>query len=1172
MIYNDMEQDAREHLQKQKLYRRWIFVLVPLAVVVALLTVYSLIQPGITMARELDCLVEIHRHSAECYDPDGEIACGYADFVIHTHKGDCYDENGRLICPLEEISPHRHTDSCYTYERVLLCELPEAAEHQHTEACYQVREGAIPICGLEEGTGHTHTDECYTADLPADPICGETELAGHLHTESCYQQSDPVLVCTVTGHTHSASCYDVEGNLICGQEESTHTHSEACYQQEEPVLICTLPESEGHTHTEACYPASTSQLTCGQTESAGHTHSLTCYAEEDWLLTCQAGTEGHTHTDSCYETVATLACGKREAIPHTHDGSCCDAAGHLVCGMLEVKEHIHDESCFFSLPAESSPSQESSMSEQPSDEGGNEGESGSSEGSSPSGEEGNDTESFPSGEEQPENSSPPASPSSEGQPPQESSPSSEDDAESESSDVTPPENVPSGEEEDATESPPSGEEQPESSSPPESTPPEWQPPEESSPSGEEGDDTESSTSGEEQPESSSPPASTPPEDQSPEESLPSDEDGNETESNPSEEPSSEEEESNPEDSEDSELESDSEDSLPFVEQTDHSWATVEKTTGPVLSLLSETVPSGSVNLDGLFTAEVERESGSGWETAEGEVYSGDRIRVTLDYQIPANTLYGEADTIDYQLPDGIGLSADESGQVYDRQSGEAVGIYRISANSGQLVIQFANTYLQDGQALSGRLQFEGFVSAEEGQIQLGTLLLTVAAADTPETEKPVLEKTGQLIEGEGDTPILHYKVEVNPGAQDLSEGDSIVLSDQIKTPEGTGVTFLQDNLHVYVYEAESPGHQGEEITGCCTFCETETPGEMEFTLPDKTAYILTYDYSVSCGEALSAYTVANTIALKNAPETSSSTETVISVPGNSLTAENTALLSIYSADADGVYLPGVSFSVDCCTGGGWTPVDLKLVTGQEGYCELRYQPDIFYTDTLYRVTETAVSEGYLPDATPRYFVWMGPDTESSEEAFAALASAGLLDGLTIDKITFIYYGSSGMLTFTHTQQTTLLTVKKEWKGYDGTTALAPGDHSDSVTVSLYRQAGVDGEKEPYGEPVSVTAEGGWTYTWEDLPAVDAEGRTYTYTVEEIPLEGYKASYSAPETGEGGSAITITNTKSTGYTLPEAGGTGILRFLLAGGFLTGAACVIKYILWRNHRKEDEAARK
>ena len=1088
MIYNDMEQDAREHLQKQKLYRRWIFVLVPLAVVVALLTVCSLIQPGITMARELDCLVEIHHHSAECYDPDGEIACGYADFVIHTHNGDCYDENGQLICPLEEISPHRYTDSCYTYERVLRCELPEAAAHQHTEACYQIREGAIPICGLEEGTGHTHT--------------------------------------------------------------------------------------------EACYPASTSQLTCGQTESAGHTHSLTCYAEEDWLLTCQAGTEGHTHTDSCYETAATLVCGEREAISHTHDGSCSDAAGHLVCGMLEVKEHIHDESCFFSLPAESSPSQGSSMSEQPSDEGGNEGESGSSEGSSPSGEEGNDTESFPSGEEQPENSSPPASPSSEGQPPQESSPSSEDDAESESSDVTPPENVPSGEEEDATESPPSGEEQPESSSPPESTPPEWQPPEESSPSGEEGDDTESSTSGEEQPESSSPPASTPPEDQSPEENLPSDEDGSETANDPSEESSSEEDESNPEDdSEDSESESDSDDSLPFVEQTDHSWATVEKTTGPALSLLSETVPSGSVNLDGLFTAEVERESGSGWETVEGEVYSGDRIRVTLDYQIPANTLYGEADTIDYQLPDGIGLSADESGQVYDRQSGEAVGIYRISANSGQLVIQFAQTYLEDAQALSGRLQFEGLVSAEEGQIQLGALFLTVAAADTSETEEPVLvlenvlTKTGQLIKGEGDTPILHYEVEVNPGAQDLSEGDSIVLSDQIKTPEGTGVTFLRDNLHVYVYEAESPDHQGEEITGCCTFCETETPGEMEFTLPDETAYILTYDYAVSRDEVASAYTVANTIALKNAPETSSSTETVISVPGNSLTAENTALLSIYSADADGVYLPGVSFSVDCCTGGGWTPVDLKLVTGQEGYCELRYQPDIFYTDTLYRVTETAVPAGYLPDAAPRYFVWMGPDTESSEEAFAALERAGLPDGLTIGKITFIYYGSSDMLTFTHTQQpTTLLTVKKEWKGYDGTTALAPGDHSDSVTVSLYRQAGVDGEKEPYGEPVSVTAEGGWTYTWEDLPAVDAEGRTYTYTVEEIPLEGYKASYSAPETGEGGSAITITNTKSTGYTLPEAGGTGILRILLAGGFLTGAACVIKYTLWRSHRKEREAGKK
>ena len=108
MICNHMEQDAREHLQKQKLYRRWRFVLIPLAVVVALLTVYSLIEPGITMARELDCQVEIHRHSAACYGTAGEIACGRADFVIHTHDGDCYDEDGRLVCPLEEVRPHHH--------------------------------------------------------------------------------------------------------------------------------------------------------------------------------------------------------------------------------------------------------------------------------------------------------------------------------------------------------------------------------------------------------------------------------------------------------------------------------------------------------------------------------------------------------------------------------------------------------------------------------------------------------------------------------------------------------------------------------------------------------------------------------------------------------------------------------------------------------------------------------------------------------------------------------------------------------------------------------------------------------------------------------------------------------------------------------------------------------
>ena len=47
---------------------------------------------------ELSCPLEIHRHSDLCRDRDGNLICGYADFVIHRHDALCYDSAGNLVC------------------------------------------------------------------------------------------------------------------------------------------------------------------------------------------------------------------------------------------------------------------------------------------------------------------------------------------------------------------------------------------------------------------------------------------------------------------------------------------------------------------------------------------------------------------------------------------------------------------------------------------------------------------------------------------------------------------------------------------------------------------------------------------------------------------------------------------------------------------------------------------------------------------------------------------------------------------------------------------------------------------------------------------------------------------------------------------------------------------
>ncbi len=342
------EPPKAERFTAQKRRRRiWQKAVTCMACVVVFCTVYALILPAITLEPEpvcgleehshdescytylppvyedrLSCLTAslIHQHSESCYDGNGQLICGQADYVIHYHDSSCYDTAGNLVCPLPVVTEHVHTEECYR----------SAEGHIHTEKCYAPQEELT--CGLEESKGHLHNESCY--DETGELVCSLEEDPGHVHTAECYtetpvlicgleesEDSEPELICEqkeVIPHIHEAGCYDAAGNLICGRLETRfHQHSVDCMTQVEispaqEVLTCGLPE---HIHTEDCYPQQ--EPTPDPIEEPPADEE----PEEEAPLTeapVYCGKEAHTHTEDCY-WYGQLACELEE---HTHTEEC----------------------------------------------------------------------------------------------------------------------------------------------------------------------------------------------------------------------------------------------------------------------------------------------------------------------------------------------------------------------------------------------------------------------------------------------------------------------------------------------------------------------------------------------------------------------------------------------------------------------------------------------------------------------------------------------------------------------------------------------------------------------------------------------------------------------------------------------------------------------------------
>ena len=157
----EMLQRAEEYLARRRHRIRLLRAVTAMALVVAIMTSYVLMLPGLTLQAEAYCGLEEHRHTADCdtleqvcgeterepsetvmqvlkcaFEPhvhteacrtsDGEIACGISTAYWHRHSAECYNEAGEKVCTLVSNPKHRHSDACYVQVPELACELAES--------------------------------------------------------------------------------------------------------------------------------------------------------------------------------------------------------------------------------------------------------------------------------------------------------------------------------------------------------------------------------------------------------------------------------------------------------------------------------------------------------------------------------------------------------------------------------------------------------------------------------------------------------------------------------------------------------------------------------------------------------------------------------------------------------------------------------------------------------------------------------------------------------------------------------------------------------------------------------------------------------------------------------------------------------------------------------------
>lgn len=328
---------------------------------------------------------------------------------------------------------------------------------------------------------------------------------------------------------------------------------------------------------------------------------------------------------------------------------------------------------------------------------------------------------------------------------------------------------------------------------------------------------------------------------------------------------------------------------------------------------------------------------------------------------------------------------------------------------------------------------------------------------TVERDVPELEKSGEQLRDEnGDcTDTVRYYIVINQGEKDLVPGMGyITLTDKLDYGAAAGAEFLPSSVRLYNYDAGRPDNHycGEEVNhSLYSYTYDEEQHVLTFSLLDKTAYVLVYDYVIDSGSVAEDVIITNEVHLQGGDGSGEESELTFSNTSSSATATKRSL-TIYKVDATnyGKLLPGAEFTLRSYKNGiGWETC-ATLTTNDEGKIVLDRAEGTQFADfnfadgVLYELEETAPPPGYTALDALHYFVWVAANSTADQTKQDMIAS-GALGGVPSEDVQFLT--TSGSIYVPNEPST--LAVKKLWYSEDGGET-TPG--AEEVEIELIRQA------------------------------------------------------------------------------------------------------------------------
>lgn len=544
--------------------------------------------------------------------------------------------------------------------------------------------------------------------------------------------------------------------------------------------------------------------------------------------------------------------------------------------------------------------------------------------------------------------------------------------------------------------------------------------------------------------------------------------------------------------------------------------------------------------------------------------------ITVTDTLPAGAELVEGSVVLRTHPDGF-----DTGTVVSNESNYYLTATSTKNDDGTTTVAFSVSHLSEFSRVPIGIYYDVSVAGdtqleEAGQkVYVNTVTWdgrTDSTSTTVYYARARLEKTVEQQQAEDGTlsTVLHYYIAINPDGEDINPyNDQLVLEDTLQVPAGASANLLLNTVKLYQYDADA---QQSHFCGAVMDPDDYSvqydadANKSTFSIPDRTACVLAYDYVINQGTAAGDLQILNTVSLSGHDGISSESEIEIQEQQSSASV-NKATVTIYKYDADNMalMLPGAKFRLERYEekgdGSGYEWKQTTVTAGADGLFEvgesgtivLSFISETTLNDNLYRMQEAQAPEGYVKSDTFYYFIW-GAQQETREAAIERMQENGAIPAdVDPEDIEFIAYSTTFSIYVPN--ESDALAVVKKWKNDAGQDLENPP--VTAVEVQLYQWC--NGTKTAYETPVQLTADNEWTYVWTGLPKKDEQGNPFTYTVEEEALAGFEVTYQNNKGIQTGT-IEITNTRNR-YVLPETGGEGLARFAAAGLALAGTAALL-----------------